>query len=66
VTTTTTITATIVATIVTTATPTDSATATALTTNIPRAIAKLGGGVLVQQRRLVVAGEGNEGCGGGG
>jgi hypothetical protein len=61
-----TITATVVATVVVTATPTDSVSATALATNIPRAIAKLGGGVLVKQQRLVVAGEGNKGgCGGG-
>ncbi len=57
---------TVVATVVATATPTDSATATALATNIPQAIAKLGGGVSVQRQRLVVAGEGDEGGGGGG
>ncbi len=61
-----TITATVVATAVATATPTDSATTTTLATDIPRAIAKLGGGVSVKQQRLVVAEEGDEGGGSGG
>jgi hypothetical protein len=64
VTATTTITATVVATVVATATPTDSVSATPLATDIPRAIAKSGGGVSVKQQRLVVAGEGDKGGGG--